>query len=381
MSGLKLRPSDFKELDDLAKLPILTKWQVRANLEKLQAINGRQYSPRRYRTSGSTGTPLEVLLDRPSNIVEFATYWWHWSWAGYRLGDIFINIQDYPFNRYPKLKNRSWYFDRRMRCLYISTKFNVRDIHLYLEPIKRFQPKFVKARPARVALFADVLKEAGIKDLTFKAVFSGGANLRQREAVAWSEIFGCQVYDSYGQMERVANFRQCDHGRYHVNAVYGIVEVLDDHECHVNLGDKGTIIGTGLHNFSMPLIRYNTLDVCTPSAEINCGCGRTLPQIQDLYGCAEDNLMTPDGRHLTGIGYLVFSAAWGIRLGQLVQTRKDAIEARVVKDVTYQDSDGRALLDQLRKKTGPDMKLKLVFVDDIEPTEEGKFKWVRSEVA
>jgi len=88
---------------------------------------------------------------------------------------------------------------------------------------------------------------------------------------------------------------------------------------------------------------------------------------------------TPDGRRITGLDS-VFNVAWGIKMGQIVQTKRDKIEVRLVKDTSYEEEDGKAILEALRVRTGDGMELEIALVDHIEPTEEGKFKWVRSEI-
>ena len=379
-NSLGLRPSDIRRIEDLRKLPVLTKEAVRANTEELKAENAWRYLPRPYRTTGSTGTPLVIYHDRLSNILEFATYWWHWGWAGYRLGSKFLAIRPVPFRLRPELLGQLWYWDRRVHCLYLSSlQFNPRNIEIYVQRIRKFMPRFLKARPTMLALFANALKEKGIHDLHFEAIFTGGVNLLEKDRSLFTEIFHCKVYDSYGLMERVADIRQCQNGKYHVNQAYGVVEVLDEEGVPVAAGKKGRIIATGLHNWVMPLIRYDTKDFCVPEVVAFCCCGRTLPQVHSIYGLTEDPVITQDGRYLTALG-TVFNKAWGIKMGQIVQTKKDRIEVRAVRDTTYREEDGQAVLEELHARIGEGIDLRLVFVDHIEPTEEGKFKWVRSEI-
>jgi len=141
--SLRLKPSDIKSAGDLHKLPILTKDAVRKHFFELQAKNSRLYFPRKYRTSGSTGPPLDITHDRSSNILEFATYWWHWGWVGYRLGDKFLAIRNRPFAQGGHRK--LWHFDPRLRCLYLSPwKFKPEQAEIYAEQIRRFKPKFLK---------------------------------------------------------------------------------------------------------------------------------------------------------------------------------------------------------------------------------------------
>jgi len=378
-NSLRLRPSDIRKLEDLRKLPILTKSTVRAHFKELVATNAWRFFPRLYRTSGSTGPPLDIYHDRSSNVLEFATYWWHWGWAGYRLGDKFLSIRHRPFVRAGR-KRRLWHFDYRLRCLYLSPlKFNPEEVELYAERIRRFKPKFLKTRPVRLYLLAKGLKEKGITDLHLNGIFTGGHNLLERDVRLAEEVFHCRVYDHYGLMERVADIRQCEFGTYHVNQVYGIVEVLDEKGEPVSEGQRGKIIATGLHNLAMPLIRYETMDHGARGLAVTCPCRRTLPQVYSIYGFVEDPVITPDGRHLVGLDS-VFNVAWGIKMGQIVQTKRDRIEVRVVKDSSYKEEDRKAILEALRVRTGDGMELEFALVDHIEPTEQGKFKWVRSEI-
>ena len=46
----------------------------------------------------------------------------------------------------------------------------------------------------------------------------------------------------------------------------------------------------------------------------------------------------------------------------------------------HHETDGQAVLRELRDRIGDGVDLKIVFVDDIEPMDEGKFKWIRSEI-
>src|SRR5687768_4768401 len=63
---LGLHPNDFTRLEDLQRLPVLTKTDIRTHAAELrsQVYLGKQLALKR--TSGSTGVPLEVAIDQPS---------------------------------------------------------------------------------------------------------------------------------------------------------------------------------------------------------------------------------------------------------------------------------------------------------------------------
>ena len=92
-----LCPQDIKKAGDLKKLPLLSKDTIRKEGKKLVADNAGRYHPVSYKTSGTTGTPVEFYLDKGARILEFVYYWRHWSWAGYRLGDRFAELGSFYF--------------------------------------------------------------------------------------------------------------------------------------------------------------------------------------------------------------------------------------------------------------------------------------------
>jgi hypothetical protein len=91
-NNLGLSSRDIQTVDDLKKLPILSKSAVRESAADFVADNASRYRPRAFTTSGTTGSPLQFYLDKNARILEFVYYWRHWSWAGYRLGDLFAQL-------------------------------------------------------------------------------------------------------------------------------------------------------------------------------------------------------------------------------------------------------------------------------------------------
>ena len=89
---LRLHRADFTSLEDLSLIPILRKDTLLDYQEQFKADEFAKYRPREIRTSGTTGTPLKVYWDLDSNILELTCMWRHFSWAGWRLGEPFLDI-------------------------------------------------------------------------------------------------------------------------------------------------------------------------------------------------------------------------------------------------------------------------------------------------
>jgi phenylacetate-CoA ligase len=69
---------------------------------------------------------------------------------------------------------------------------------------------------------------------------------------------------------------------YHHFPDYGILEIVDDSgRACTRPGERGELIGTGLNNYCMPLIRYRTGDYAT-RCESECECGRQWDRFTDV---------------------------------------------------------------------------------------------------
>jgi phenylacetate-CoA ligase len=85
-----------------------------------------------------------------------------------------------------------------------------------------------------------------------------------------------------------------DSGLYHIQAEDVLVEIIGDDGKHCGEGEPGRVVVTSLHNFAMPLLRYELGDYATTGPP--CTCGRTLPTIERILGRTRNMLRLPGGR-------------------------------------------------------------------------------------
>ena len=103
------------------------------------------------------------------------------------------------------------------RLLLNSIRLSPDTIREYKRLTVDHRPRFLKGSPSALCHFATLLKESGLADLSFRVVFSTGEMLLPSQRSEIEETFHCQVFDSYGHMERTVAISQCGQGRYHVN--------------------------------------------------------------------------------------------------------------------------------------------------------------------
>lgn len=174
-NNLGLSSRDIQTVDDLKKLPILSKSAVRESAADFVADNASRYRPRAFTTSGTTGSPLQFYLDKNARILEFVYYWRHWSWAGYRLGDRFAQLGTRFFlDRDNHSQSVALWQPHVRRLMLNSGQLSLSRGREFAEALRKYRPQFLKGMAASINFLALIIREAGISDLSFNAIFSTG---------------------------------------------------------------------------------------------------------------------------------------------------------------------------------------------------------------
>jgi len=377
--GLGLGPDDIQTAKDLKALPLMTKDDVRAAGADLVSRRARRQRPVRYVTSGTTGAPLEIYHGRSSNALEFAFYWRHWSWAGYRLRHPFAELQTTHFLSEESASRRAGRWQAALgRLLLNSNQVGPAQAPAMARLIRRHRCRYLKGLASTLYCLALSCREAGIEDLRFQAVFSTGEVMLSRYRSLIESVFHGPVLDAYGHMERTAAVTQCPRGGYHVNSDYGLLEMESPDSGGGGETRLIRAVGTSLHNPVMPLLRYDLGDTIEVFSEARaCPCGRTLPLIKAIHGRSAEAVVTPDGRYLTSL-YVVPDLAPGVRFIQFIQDSPSSLVVQFVPEPTCDGRVRRELERLTRLVIGPDMRISLrdVKEEDLIREASGKIRAV-----
>jgi phenylacetate-CoA ligase len=355
-------PATVRGIGDLSCLPTLSRDIVRSHPGDLLARNAARFRPQRVSSTGSTGAPVDVWIDRQTNALEFAFYWRHWSWFGYRLGDAFAQLSWAEFDGAPDHEIAR--AQRGTGRLLLNARSVSRQrAARFAEAMRAHGTRFLKGHPSALLHFALFVRGDRLEVPRLRAVFTTGEVLEPGARRVIGEVFGAPVADAYGTMERVVAACECPRGRMHVNADYGAWEAVDP-QVDVLTGRRiARIVGTGLHNLSMPLVRYEMGDFVELDDETApCPCGRTLPTIGRLRGRSVDAIITPEGRVIT-VASIVFNAAPSVAQGQLVQDEIGRLRVRVLPTEAYDDEEEARLLHEVRRLVGQSMRIEIERVD------------------
>jgi phenylacetate-CoA ligase len=369
-----LKPRDIRTIEDLPKIPPLSREDVRANFDELRADNAKQFHPAVLTTSGTSGTPLAFLVDRPANTLEFVSYWRHWSWGGYRLGDCFADVRWDYFIRQPELTEKIWHFQPQCNRLLLNSLRISRDrIGEYAKALRKYRPKFIRSTPSGLYCMGLLFREKKLGDFTFRAAFLAGEVVLPEMVETIENMFACKAMDWYSHMERCVAASQCMEGTYHLNADYGILELRDEKKTDDG-GRIGRVVCTSLHKMAMPFLRYELEDVLELYPEDKrCPCGRTLPLVKTVHGRVWPLVVTPEG---WPIDLLIaqFQGIKGIQFFQFVHEKPELMLLRIVKGPTYTLGTEETVKLQLARYIGARMKIEVQYVahEELERDEWGK---------
>ncbi|MHC3130101.1 MAG: phenylacetate--CoA ligase family protein [Candidatus Bathyarchaeota archaeon] len=372
---LKLRPSDIKTKDDLRKLPVLSKDDIRKNLDRMLAENFPKKRFIEKHSSGSTGEPLKYYVDKEKYSWNLASMLCCWKWAGYEFGQKWVRVQLWPHS---KLSEKV--LDKLARCTYIGTyKFDDEAIEKAVLLIKRKKPRIIRGYTSAIYLIAKFMKENEVEKFKAQAVITTSETIFPHYRSLIEEQFDCKVYDVYGG-EGMTLCGQCERGNYHIDDNSVVVEFLKDDGNNARSGELANIIVTDLTNFAMPFIRYRIQDLGKPLDRI-CNCGRGLSLMGSIEGRDSDIIRTLDGKYLMVQFFVVFfEYLEGVEQFQVIQRELDEIEIKIVKNDKFTKKDMENIGKAIKEGGGERLKVRFNFVDNIPLERSGKRRFVISEI-
>ncbi|MBK7090640.1 MAG: phenylacetate--CoA ligase family protein [bacterium] len=379
--NLHLTPADIRNLSDLAKLPRLTRKMVMEKGAELIAQNVSKSDRIVGHTSGTTGSPLRLVWDRHVCLLKTVVDWRQKRLAGINPGDkiaFFLGRQVAPLGQ---SKPPFWRHNWVMNHLFCSSfHLSPGNMRFYFEKLAKFGPLALEGYPSTMSVLAGYLNQRN-ETFPLKAVFTSSETLQPSQRAAIEKAFACRVFDFYGMAERVVFATECEqHMGKHINSDFGLVEISDGKGGASPANTLGRIVATGLHNFSMPLIRYETSDVTSLETE-PCRCGRSMPVMSGVTTKDEDIVVTPDGRYVSSsILNAVTHHLINVAESQIVQEERHRVVMRVVPRAAYTEADSEFIQTELQKVLGARVEVTVDIVESIERTANGKFRWVISKV-
>jgi phenylacetate-CoA ligase len=361
------RPEQFRSLDDLERIPPLSKARLKAAPpEDIVARNANRATLSETHTSGSTGEPFRFMLGPHERRWQRVTAWRIMFEHGYRWTD------------------RTFSIGTVKRPSFLVQKFGiaVKDFHYATEAPEDWA-RALAARPYQVITanvpelqaLADAVDRLGLRMHPPRLIFTTGETLLPSTRALVARAIGTQPIDAYGLVETSDFAWNCERfDGYHISADSHILEV------DASPGEPGPMTVTDLGKYTLPFIRYQTGDVGT-MATAPCPCGRSLPRLQAIHGRTVDSVLLPDGRRMLWTAFIIaVDGIAGIRQWRVLQDKSGLIRFQVV--LSGNGRDPRPEIERnLRQHIPEDAPLRIETIDEIVYEPGAKTKIVLSELA
>lgn len=369
----------IKSIQDLGKLPVLTRQIIRDNSSSLVAQNykGRVKS---HSTGGTTGEPLKLYKPKDEG-WSWGAYYRGLSWYGFEPGDKQARIWgglSHGSLAHRMMSKAASFLERETSLS--AFDLSERKMSQFANKLKGFQPTIIIGYSSGLYIFAEYLRHRGIQDIKPKAVITSAEKLFEHQRQSIRETFGCDVFEWYGCGEVLSIAYECpEHQGLHISTEKVILEVIREDGSACKSGERGRIVVTDLWNYAMPFIRYENGDVGTLSDE-DCSCGRSLPLLKCVEGRITDIISMKD-RYISAPVLTTIFKNLPVRQYQVIQEAEEKILIKVVKAGEYSDQDTKYILKTMRQHTGVAVEIEIKFVDDIPPSaSSGKRRVVISHV-
>ena len=286
-----VKPEDIKGIEDLHKLPFLTKADLRDAYPYGLLATPLENCVRIHSTSGTTG----------KRVVAFYTQKDIDLWedccaraivaAGGSKKDVCQVAYGYGlFTGGFGLNGGS----QRVGCLTLpmSSGNTERQIQFMMD----LNATILCCTPSYAAYIGESLKEQGYKpeDIPLKAGIFGAEPWTEEMRHSIEETLGIKAYDIYGLTESTGpgvSFECSEQTGMHINEDHFLAEIIDPDTGEVlPEGEKGELVFTSLDKEAFPLLRYRTRDICVLSRK-KCSCGRTLVKMAKPMGRTDDMLI------------------------------------------------------------------------------------------
>lgn len=332
MQGAGLTIADLLDPAGFAALPPLRRADIQAHAAQLACtdIPAAHQPVSAASSSGSTGEPVTVQRTAINHLFWLAftlrEHLWHRRDFSGRLAAIRARLTPDAAVSRP-----DWGVP--VKLLFESGPGHAlpinRGVREQLDWLLQVDPHYLITYPNNLAALFDEIERRGARLPALRQIRTVGETLPDALRARARALLDTTIADTYSSQELGILAIQCPHsGLYHIMAEGYIVEVLDEAGKACAPGAPGRIVATDLHNFAMPLLRYDTTDYAEVAAP--CGCGRALPTLRRIVG-RERNMVKVNGSRrwpLYGFDHFL-EIAPSIRQYQLIQDGENSIEVKL----------------------------------------------------
>lgn len=372
--SIGLEGGDIKTLADFSSIPILNKDTLRERLDELKAGNFISYKPYRTQTSGTTSGMTLLYRSRYQEAYRKAVVWRFYNEYGHHFRNRWVNILCRSFDPGSPIIEHN----RLENSLLVNVYHIIRGCREeIIEAIREFKPNMIWTHASPLGILAEHMVSRGIEPIPVPIVATYAEKVYPHIRRVLEQAFPGRYIEYFANRENSFAAWGNSNDRFYEVSEYCHMEVTN----HWADGVSGDLITTSLHNYAVPLIRYDPGDVVRwhgfEDADVQ------YPVVELLGGRGKDVLVTRDGLTIPYfLAYVDAKDFKNLRKYQIEQISLDEVLLRVVTRENFvRERDEPMLLKHASESFANKFKVRLEYVDDIPLTEGGKYRSVISKLA
>lgn len=291
MDEAGVKPEDIQSLDDITKLPFVTKEDIAENYPTGLFAVPMKDIVRVHASSGTTGKPKIVGYTR--NDLDM---WGECVARGLTMAgadqDSVVHVS-YGYGLFTGGMGAHLGAETVGATVIPMSSGNTQKQVTFMHDMKS---NILCCTPSYALTLAEGLKKSGYSrdDLYLRAGVFGAEPWTQAMRDEIEKSLGIKAHDIYGLSEIMGPgvSMSCDQNTgMHVQEDYFYMEIIDPDTLQpLPDGEKGELVITTLGKEGMPMIRYRTRDICYLMRE-KCACGRTTVRMSRVFGRTDDMLI------------------------------------------------------------------------------------------
>lgn len=360
----------------------------------------------------------ELLQKHQKELIskDYKNRKWHYNFSGGSTGEPTKFIQDHTYNKWYTASNKYYYqdmldidesnvkkiilwgspqdlfkgsigFKSKMINWFTNTlilnsfKMTEIDMKSYIKSINTYKPDLIRGYAGSLYELAKFSEKNFLNIYKPKRLVCSAETLTSDMREKIESVFGTKLYDFYGSRETATLAGECKDGLIHIFSFNNYLEIIDRENNPVFEGQAGRVIVTNLHNYSMPLIRYEIGDMAVIGPK-KCNCGNFLPCVKEISGRLEEQFIKRNGSIVIGyffvhlIGVLLNKGY--IKKFQVIQEEYEKIRILAVLDKGLPESEKNEIEQKIRVNMGTNCQILWDFVDKIPKLPSGKYLYTKS---
>lgn len=368
--SVNIQPEDIKTVEDLAKIPPLTKAEYREWMnEELKTEEAKYYH--KTATGGSTGIPTTNIFPPKEYAQHYMMDLFCWMKGGYNpfFGK---TMTRQPGDSAVGSKSLIQKFGILRRAVF-NTRWERNKI---VEKINAYKPDFILANSSELIYIAQWVLANNAKLFKPKYYVPNGENIDGLSEKILKSVYGDGLINGYGCSEMASFAVKCPNNSYY-NINESSVYVLVDINQEIKEKGNGNLLVTPLYRIRYPLINYEIgdyvdLDICEDHKVI-----------KKINGRKNDTFFWKNG-HVTIYMNLddITLQLKDIFQIRFIQETDDTILIQVVKDISTEKTEGELekYLTEAYSKEFKGLNIKFEWFDVIPPDPNGKIRNMISKI-